>query len=644
MAKTDANGITIYGNEADNRCFYERMVELSNGDLLATWMRNFPIASGWTGMRTFYFYSSSDKGKTWKQTSEFDPAAFGFMREKQGMPGLFVLPQTLGDYPAGTILFATTDWNTESEYTIHIFRSNDNGASWDFHSSLAKRGDRNTWEPEFAVSADGRLVCYYSDERQAGYDQCLALEISDNGGKTWGDYKIIVGKETPGWTPGVDPTQWRPGMPRVLRLRNGRYFLVYENIQFEPNGAISWITSPDGIEWGDPTVPGSLVAAGNAGAFQCPEIALLDDGSEQGRLFVRGMNDTCSPSLCFSSIDNGETWELIEAPLTAVRNESVGSGWSGTFLSTGNLLVELNNFFNGNYNEIRCGTGRIYENQIIISMSDYKFVNNASKFCLDDPDGSSTPGIQLIQNGDNGFRTQSWHLDNIADNVYRASCNENDMLLEASVQEGFPVVLNNYTGGTNQQWCMLPQSDSRFKFQNLGNELYMDTKNQSVEEGAGIVCTGLSDKTTQLWNIDRIFKVARYESFNILQRFIRHLDDKSVIIDNDFTTLPLADSQWFIWPGLADMTYTSFESVNYPGYYLRHFEGKVYIAQFTDDYQFKADATFRIRPGLANSDFISLETFNFDGIFMRHRDGILIITEILSDLDKADATFKEIRQ
>ena len=90
----DATGTAIYGDTLENKGFYERMVELPNRDILATWCRKFPVITNWRGMKSFYFYKSSDKGKTWEQFSELDPELYeGISRSKIGMPGLYVLPR-----------------------------------------------------------------------------------------------------------------------------------------------------------------------------------------------------------------------------------------------------------------------------------------------------------------------------------------------------------------------------------------------------------------------------------------------------------------------------------------------------------------------------------------------------------------------
>lgn len=182
-------GTVISSSAAEPEPYYARAVKLENGNLLSTFTRRFPGTADWTGMKPFPFYQSTDGGATWSLLSEIDPNNYGLDRNQQGMTTLYVLPQKVGDYPAGTLLFASTDWNNSVPYTIHIWRSTDNGATWQFHSNLAARGTagtQRTWEPEFSVTSDGRLICYYSDERQPGYNQAIAREISSDGGLTWG--------------------------------------------------------------------------------------------------------------------------------------------------------------------------------------------------------------------------------------------------------------------------------------------------------------------------------------------------------------------------------------------------------------------------------------------------------------------------
>lgn len=639
----DAQGTTIYGDTTDDHCFYERMVELPNGDLLATWQREFPLVTSWTGMKSFYFYKSSDRGKTWSYVSELDPSDFGLSRDKQGMPGLFVLPQTMGSYSAGTILFATSDWDSNATYTIHIWRSTDNGATWTLHSNMAARGGatRSVWEPEFAVSSDDKLVCYYSDERQAGYDQCIALETSSDGGVTWGNYSIIAGEYEQGWEVG-DPSLWRPGMPRVMKLKDGTYFMAYENIHGGLDGIVSCRTSNDGINWGNVSTVGTTVTASGTEAHQCPAIAWIDDGSTYGRIFLRGMNDTCSGSLCYTSTDKGQTWQLIDAPLTAVRKESVASGWSGAFVVVDNTLVELNNYCNGTYNEVRCGTGNLYGDQLIVSGADYKIVNAANGYCLDDAGGSLEWGNEMILWTDNGLHTQSWHTENISSDWHTLICNFSDLALDnpnSSQTSGTRIVQWDVNQSSAQQWKFIPDGNGYYKIQNAASSLYLDTENQSTALEANVIQSTENASSTQKWTVERIYEIARFRSYNISDCHVYHTGSNSVIIDNPSTSLPPLSSEWRVVPGLADDSHISLESVDSPGYYLRHYNGNVIISQYADTAIFRSDATWRVRTGLASADGISLETYNFDDIYMRHYNGNLIISQISTQLDREDATF-----
>ena len=605
----NALGVTIYGNATDDRCFYERVVTLSNGDLLATWMREFPIDTGWGGMKSFYFYKSSDHGKTWSYVSELDPSNYqGLSRNKMGMPGMFVLPQDIGSLSEGTVLFATSDWDVNSDYCIHIWVSTNNGSTWSLSSNLAPRGgsSQSVWEPEFAISSDGLLVCYYSDERQDGYDQSIALETSEDG-VNWSDYTIIVGEYDPDWERGVDPPMWRPGMPRVIQLVDGTYFMAYENVCGGYDGIVSCRTSEDGIDWGDTDELGTTVGASGTAAYQCPEITCIDDGSGYGCIFLRGMNDTCSGSLCYTSTNAGQTWQLIDAPLTAVRREPVASSWSGTFVAHGDRLIELNNCYNGSYNEVRCGTGIMHGGKLIVDGADYKIKNAASNYCLDDAGGSKEWGNQMIQWTDNNLHTQSWHTKNIssaASEYFALICNWSDLALDnpnGSQESGTRIIQWDKNYSSAQQWKFDPTSNGYFKIQNRCSGLYLNTENDSTELHAYIVQSTSSSSNTQKWKVERIYEITRLRSYNIYDCHVYHNSSGSVLIANESTSMPPYSSQWRVVPGLKNSSYISFESLDHPGYYLRHYNGNVIISPYEDDDIFKQDAT-----GVLTMDFMVL--------------------------------------
>jgi len=640
------SGVQIYGSSTEDKCFYERAVVLSNGDILATWCREFPVVTGWTGMKSLYFYKSSDDGKTWTQVSTLDPSDYnGLSRDKMGMSGMYVLPRAVGNLPAGTILFALSDWDTSSEYCIHIWRSTDQGVTWQLHSNLAPRGNvtSSVWEPEFILTDEDKLICYYSDERQPGYDQCIAEEISLDGGITWSDYQIIVGTGDPNWVRGVDPSMWRPGMPRVIQMSNGSYFMAYENIANGYGGIISCRTSQDGINWGDVTALGTRVQTSDAQeAHQCPMIACIDDGSTYGRIVLRGMNDTCSPSKCFTSVDGGNTWQLMDAPLTAVRKEAVGSSWSGTFLTKGTVLFEINNIYNDSYNEIRCNTGVLAGENLFVSGAEYVLENAASGYCVDDAGGSLDWGNELIVWNKNGLDTQSWKLEKLTADYFAINCKFSGLNMDnpsGSMIAGQRIVQWDVNGSDAQSWRLLDAGNGTYRIQNQKSQLYLDTENHSTAVHANLVQANYDNISTQKWYVQRLFDTVRLRSANISDCNVYHGSDGKVLIANDSTQMVLKSSQWKVVKGLADENCISLESVDWPGYYLRHYNGNIIISQNDGTELFAQDATWRLQNALNGGSGNSLESYNYPGNYIRHYNSYLKISTIGSDIDRNDASF-----
>lgn len=128
----------------------------------------------------------------------------------------------------------------------------------------------------------------------------------------------------------------------------------------------------------------------------------------------------------------------------------------------------------------------------------------------------------------------------------------------------------------------------------------------------------------------------RFESYNYHGYYIRHQSLEANI--SPYVT-PVEDSMFKIVPGLADQNCISFESKNLPGYYLKHENFKVILKQYDDTETFNADATFRKLPGLWDETLISFQSFNHPGRYLRHREFNLCIDEIVTDLERKDATY-----
>ncbi|MFD0713759.1 AbfB domain-containing protein [Paenibacillus sp. GCM10027626] len=632
-------GSVIYSSAAEPEPYYARAVKLDNGDILSTFTRKFPGNTGWVGMKPFPFYRSTDNGATWSLLSEIDPGDFGLNRDQQGMTTLYVLPQQAGALPAGTLLFASTDWDNSAPYTIHIWRSTDNGATWQFHSNVAARGTagtKRTWEPEFAVTSDGKLICYYSDERQPGYNQAIAQEISDDGGITWGNYSIIIGNAAD-WN-------WRPGMPRVQKAKNGTYFMFFEMLGAAPNFAVRFKTSPDGINWGSPTDLGTVVGTGIYRASQTPEVAYVDDGTANGRFYVRGMTDVVSSAnKMFTSGDYGVTWTQVDAPLTVKgTNQNTPAAWSGTLLPLDDsLLLEVNTVKVGSRNEIRANVAQIDGNSSLVSGGIYKLINENNNLLLDNAGGGSPPGTKVIQWNDLGLDTQWWRLDYRAGGFFRGTNLNNGLVLDdpdGMMTPGTNVILWTNNELDTQRWKFAYKGNGYYTVLNQHSGLLLDNAGGGSPAGTKVIQGTANGLDTQNWKpvrVDSEIPVNQLESFNIGNSFIRYHNGRGKIDGGQYSP----ESQWKIVSGLANPSAVSIESATMPGYYLRHRDGKIWLEANNNSALFKNDATWHIRTGWATSWAASFESYNIAGAYMRHRDGLLEISPVSTTLDRQDATF-----
>ena len=229
---------------------YARVIRLehsgsANGRLLATFER-------WHGNAdptTFLIQQSLDDGHTWAALANVSDGETGPTHPWPVMwqPFLFELPRRLGRYPAGTLLLAGNVCPKGiPESHFQLWRSADHGATWQYVSTFQKGGSvspgRGIWEPYLALDKRGRLVCYFSDERQSEkYSQFLGHIVSEDGGDTWGPEVMDVASAS-------QPD--RPGMATVARLRDGTYLMSYEICG--PLGCeVRVKASRDGDTWGD---------------------------------------------------------------------------------------------------------------------------------------------------------------------------------------------------------------------------------------------------------------------------------------------------------------------------------------------------------------------------------------------------------
>ena len=253
--------------------YYPRVIRLTQGAGAGRLLASFD--AGKAGA----IYESPDNGKTWQHLADVQDNT----PPRNCCSGLYEVPRALGGTAAGTLFWATsvgTDQGGRGPCSIRLYRSQDGGRSWAYFSTPVS-GFIGLWEPEFMVDAQGRLVVYYSsEERKAqGYNQLLAHKVSTDGGLSWGEEVLDVGKAD---------GHLRPGMAIVRRLPGGSYVMSYEICGLGCDAYLR--TSPDGVRWGDPADPGTRVESTAGHHFaHAPTVAWAPQpGNPQGQLLVIG--------------------------------------------------------------------------------------------------------------------------------------------------------------------------------------------------------------------------------------------------------------------------------------------------------------------------------------------------------------------
>lgn len=304
-------GGTVYQLDPAEACLkgrgncvvYPKSVQLPGGRILAAFEKatvvDYPapdIIGGAVG-ETMPIWKSDDDGATWQPLSDVaspaalsaDPAMDKYSSNWTN-PYLYVLPQTVGDLAAGTVLLATvvsgedeffrenkqrdpnwvpTNDGDRRDVAIALYASNDQGSSWRFVNIVAAGGwqagsagaggvnvaQANTyrqqdpvWEPHLTVR-NGQLVAYYSDEndylsysattgiatidpanataRDSGA-QILAHRTWDGGSGAWSAPVVDVAGDTFAWNGGQQIGGGRPGMTTIAPTNDGRYLLTFE--------------------------------------------------------------------------------------------------------------------------------------------------------------------------------------------------------------------------------------------------------------------------------------------------------------------------------------------------------------------------------------------------------------------------------
>ncbi|KAN0090417.1 glycoside hydrolase family 93 protein [Hyaloscypha variabilis] len=221
------DNVTIFtppSNWSNQWTTYARTVLLekdgeANNTLLASWSFQPP------GRTYAPIYQSKDGGLSWNERSKVYFSAADTADSIILQVFLYELPQTIGAYPAGTVLLAANAVPANHSSTnIELHASHDKGQSFEYVSTVAVGGGPNTtdgatpvWEPMILLH-QGELGVFYSDQRDPKHGQKLAHQTSSDL-VSWG--AVANDAAEANYT-------LRPGMTTIAQMGNGKYIFSYE--------------------------------------------------------------------------------------------------------------------------------------------------------------------------------------------------------------------------------------------------------------------------------------------------------------------------------------------------------------------------------------------------------------------------------
>lgn len=288
VAGKDARGIPagIFGSQ------YGRMLRLANEEWLAVYTiyQNEGYTLDPNGGNELQLSRSRDNGRSWSEVVTISD------------PGRDLDNGQMIQLNDGTLLLAARSVRWQESYRLPVYRSTDNGNTWEFFSMIdSNEGspgslgnpDKGMYEPHFEILPDGKLAVMYANEVHVSgnpsYSQIISQKISTDKGASWGKENWVV------YEPGQNES--RPGMSVWTKMKNGKYIMVYE-VCGPQECNVYYKTSDDGAEW--PVGLGTIIPDQLGG----PYILSLSDG----RLVL-----TSNSSNISISSDYGKSWQKVES-------------------------------------------------------------------------------------------------------------------------------------------------------------------------------------------------------------------------------------------------------------------------------------------------------------------------------------------
>jgi hypothetical protein len=439
---------------------YGRAMQASNGKMYATFEQYT------SGTPVFPIYESTDNGQSWTQVGNVNDTHLGVGLRWE--PFLYQLPQAIGSLSAGTFLCAGLAVPSNRAYMdIDLYKSTDSGRTWSYVSTIATGQSANcgsdpVWEP-FLMVANNKLICYYSDERDAVHSQKLVHQTTTDGVN---------------WSSSVDDvalsdSSQRPGMVVVAKMPNGSYIMTYEIVGM---GGAYYKISSNPESW-NATDKGTCFDSGGSSPY-CVNLngTIILSSAGNGNLYTNTNNGTGGWTQISSIL--GSCYSRCLAPLSNGRLFVIGAGWNGTGLN------------NVSYGDMAVSTTPV---------SYVKIVNCATGLNIDGY-GYTTNGSNCNQYANSGSNNQQWALE-ISGSNYMLKNRATGLYLDGMGRTTNGSICGQWSnsGSNNQKW-LRETAGSYYKFKNVATGLYLDGMG-STSNGATLCQWANSASNNQLWSI-----------------------------------------------------------------------------------------------------------------------------------------------
>jgi hypothetical protein len=428
------------------------------------------------GVPEFPVFESIDEGETWKKVG-----AVYDTQNNWGMmncPQLYELPQKIGNMEKGTLLCVGNSCPKDKSATkMDMYMSTDLGRSWTFVSRLASGGANSMytnsaiWEP-FLLTANNKLICYFSDERDKNHSQKI-VHVTTTDGISWSDPVVDVA---------LPESYARPGMPVVAQLTNGNYIMTYEVMDRPGSASPCMYKINDNPEsgWNEST---SYPLPGNGN----PYVTVLSDGrivansGGSGDIFIN------------TELDGSGNWLAMGTPINSAYNRCI--------LQLDNerlLIISGGGFVAPKHNSIT------YADMWVPPVNgSYTLTNQNSKKALGVLGGNTTDGTSAVQWAANQSNDQKWQIVDLHNGYVKLINVKTGKALgiwQSSKDNGAKAVLWNDNGSYDQQW-KLQAVTSSYKLVNRNSGKCLGVYQASEEDGTQLVQWTDVGSSDQLWNL-----------------------------------------------------------------------------------------------------------------------------------------------